>query len=97
MTLGLYFCNKLTKGVDVKAKDIMERFDGNALSPELTLKEVIEFMSNVQKPDGSKGIKGALVLEDGKLVGTLSMEDILKSLIPFYLNPVLGNFTWEGM
>ncbi|MCX8083925.1 MAG: CBS domain-containing protein [Calditerrivibrio sp.] len=79
------------------AKDIMEPFDGNALQPEWTLKEAVEFMSNLKKTDGTVGVKGMLVMDGSRLVGTLSMEDVLKAVIPFYINPTLGDFTWEGM
>ncbi|MCA1933287.1 MAG: CBS domain-containing protein [Calditerrivibrio sp.] len=81
----------------MKAKDIMEKFDGRSLNPDMTLKEAVEFMSSIEKPDGSKGIKGMLVLNSGKLIGILSMEDVLKVVIPFYINPLLKDFTWEGM
>lgn len=81
----------------MKAKDIMEKFDGRSLRPDMTLQEAVEFMSSIEKPDGSKGIKGMLVLDNGKLVGIISMEDVLKGVIPFYINPLLKDFTWEGM
>lgn len=82
----------------MKAKDIMEPFNGIALNPEMTLKEAVEFMSSHKKPDGTIGVKGMLVVnEKGNLVGVISMEDILKAVIPFYINPLLEEFTWEGM
>ncbi len=81
----------------MKAKDIMEPFAGIALNPNMTLKEAIEFMNAHKKTDGTTGVKGMLVMDGSKLVGILSMEDVLKAVIPFYINPLLKDFTWEGM
>ncbi|ADR18433.1 CBS domain-containing protein [Calditerrivibrio nitroreducens] len=81
----------------MKAKDIMSPFNGVALDPEMGLKEAVEFMSSYKKNDGTVGVKGMLVMNGDKVVGTLSMEDVLRSVIPFYINPLLSDFTWEGM
>jgi len=81
----------------MKAKDVMEPFIGIALNPEMTIKEAVEFMNSYKKTDGTLGVKGMLVMNGEKLVGVLSMEDVLKAVIPFYINPILGDFTWEGM
>jgi len=44
-------------------------------------------------------VKGLPVLnKDGKLVGMLSMTDILKAVHPSYMSLMnLSNFTWDGM
>ncbi|MGC8768034.1 hypothetical protein [Calditerrivibrio sp.] len=67
----------------MKAKDIMSPFNGIALDPEMWLKEAVEFMNFYWKNDGTVGVKGMLVMSGDKVVGTLSMEDVLRSVILF--------------
>lgn len=82
----------------MKAKDLMVPIS-DYLLPEATLKEAVNLLRSTQKGDGRVGVKGLVVLDpSGKLVGMLSMHDILKAVHPSYLDMMnLGTFTWDGM
>ncbi len=84
----------------MKAKNIMipiQKF----LRPEDTLKEAVNILRLAPCDKAPQGVEGLPVLDQaGKIVGMLSMQDILKAVHPFYLSMTetdLGNFTWEGM
>ncbi len=82
----------------MKAKDLMIPVQ-DYLRPENTLKEAVNLLKTAKRGEEKIGVKGLPVLdEDGKLVGMLSMRDILKAVFPFYLSMMeLGDFTWDGM
>ena len=82
----------------MKAKDIMEPVR-DYLSPDDTLKEAVNRMRVVRRGNGVVGVKGMVVLDgEGNLVGIVSIKDILKAIIPYYMTMTeLGEFTWEGM
>lgn len=82
----------------MKAKDLMVPIS-DYLRPETTLKEAVNLLRIAKRGDGRVGVKGLPVLDaGGKLVGMLSMGDILKAVHPSYLDMMnLGNFTWDGM
>jgi CBS domain-containing protein len=82
----------------VKAKDIMEPII-DTLSPDTTVKEAIKQMKMAHRAGHRTGVKGMVVLDsDGNLKGMLSIKDILRAIIPEYMNMAeLGEFTWEGM
>jgi len=82
----------------VKAKDIMEQVK-DYLSPDDTIRNAVNKMRVVKRDDGIVGLKGMIVLDnEGNLVGMVSVKDILKAIIPFYMTMTeLGEFTWEGM
>lgn len=82
----------------MKAKDLMILLH-DYLKPESTLKEAVNLLKTARRGEERIGVKGLPVLdEDGKLVGMLSMRDILKAVFPFYLTMMeLGEFTWDGM
>lgn len=82
----------------MKAKDLMILLH-DYLKPENTLKEAVNLLKTARRGEERIGVKGLPVLdEDGKLVGMLSMRDILKAVFPFYLTMMeLGEFTWDGM
>ncbi len=84
--------------VSVKAKDIMEQVKDH-LSPDDTIRDAVNKMRVVKRDDGIVGVKGMIVLDrEGNLVGMVSVKDILKAIIPFYMTMTeLGEFTWEGM
>lgn len=82
----------------MKAKDLMIPIQ-DYLRPENTLKEAVNLLRTAKRGEERIGVKGLPVLDEkGKLVGMLSMRDILKVVFPFYLSMMdLGDFTWEGM
>ncbi len=82
----------------MKVKDIMEEVKDH-LSPDDTIKDAVNKMRVVRRNDCLVGVKGMIVLDaGGDLVGMVSIKDILKAIIPFYMSMTeLGEFTWEGM
>jgi len=82
----------------MKAKDVMEPVE-DYLTPENTLKEAIKKMKTARRAEGILGVKGMLVLDrEGNLVGMLSIHEVLKAMIPPYMQLCeLGGFTWNGM
>ncbi len=82
----------------MRVKDIMEPLT-DFLSPEDTLKEAVNKMRVSRRSDREIGVKGMVVLDsNGALAGIVSIKDILKTIIPFYMSYAeLGEFTWDGM
>jgi len=82
----------------VKAKDLMVPIY-DYLRPDNTLKEAANLLQTARRGEEKVGVKGLPVLdEEGKIMGILSMRDILKAVYPSYLSIMdLGDFTWEGM
>ena len=82
----------------MKAKDLMIPIQ-DYLSPDNTLKEAVNLLRIAKKGEEKVGVKGLTVLgKNGKLVGMLSMTDILKAVHPSYMDLMnLSNFTWDGM
>ena len=82
----------------MKAKDLMIPIQ-DYLGPENTLKEAVNLLRIAKKGEEKIGVKGLPVLDkEGKLVGMLSMTDILKAVHPSYMDLMnLSNFTWDGM
>jgi CBS domain-containing protein len=82
----------------MKAKDLMIPLQ-EFLRPEMTLKEAANILRTAKRNEERSGVKGLPVLDpDGKMVGFLSMGDILKAVEPSYLSIMnLGHFTWDGM
>ena len=82
----------------MKAKDVMEPI-GEYLMPDTTLKDAVKKMKAVKRAEGIFGVKGMLVLDsEGNLVGMLSIHEVLKAMIPSYMQlSELGGFTWNGM
>ncbi len=79
-------------------KDLMIPISG-FLKPEYPLKKAVVMLTSTQRREDKLGVKGLPVVDDnGKLVGMLSMRDILKATFPSYLSSLhLGEFTWDGM
>src|SRR3990172_10932784 len=70
------------------------------LKPEMTLKEAANILRTAKRDEERMGVKGLPVLDEaGKMVGFLSIADILKSVFPSYmgLKMEIGSFTWDGM
>ncbi len=82
----------------MKVKDLMIPLQ-DYLRPENTLKEAVNLLRIAKKGEEKVGLKGLPVLDkEGKLVGMLSMTDILKAVHPSYMSLMnLSNFTWDGM
>jgi len=82
----------------MKALDLMVPLH-EFLKPTNTLKEAVNKLKSARRDEMRIGVKGLPVLDDcGKLVGLLSMGDILKAVFPSYMTLMdLGDFTWDGM
>lgn len=82
----------------MKARDLMIPIQ-DYLRPDNTLKEAVNLLKTAKRAEKRVGVKGLPVLDEtGKLIGMLSMRDILKAVFPFYLSMMdLGDFTWDGM
>lgn len=82
----------------MKAKDLMVSLQ-EYLKPGTTLKEAANILRTAKRGEEKVGVKGLPVLDaNGKMVGFLSMGDILKAVFPSYMSLMnLGDFTWDGM
>jgi CBS domain-containing protein len=82
----------------MKARDLMMPLQ-EYLTPDTTLKEAANKLRTARRNGERSGVKGLPVLDErGKMVGFLSIGDILKSIFPAYMNLAdLGDFTWDGM
>jgi CBS domain-containing protein len=82
----------------MKAKDLMIPLQ-EYLKPGDTLKDAAHLLRIAQRGEEKIGVKALPVLDEGgKLIGILSMGDILKAVYPSYMYlQELGSFTWDGM
>jgi CBS domain-containing protein len=82
----------------MKAKDLMIPLQ-EYLTSEHTLKEASNLLKIARRGEENIGVKALPVLDSrGKLIGILSIGDILKAVYPKYLYLMdLGSFTWDGM
>ena len=82
----------------MKAKELMIPAQ-DVLSPNDTLKKAVNLLRTARRGEDKVGTKGLPVLDEyGKLVGMLSMQDVLKATFPFYMRMMdLGDFSWDGM
>jgi len=82
----------------MKAKDLMVPLH-DYLRPDNTLKEAANLLRTARRGEEKVGVKGLPVLDENrKLIGILSIGDILKVVYPEYLYLMdLGSFTWDGM
>jgi len=80
----------------VKAKDIMNPVTV-FLHPDDTLQQAV-LKLRIEKNREDSGINGMVVLDDQKkIVGVLSIKDILRATIPVYLDLKIAQFSWDGM
>ena len=82
----------------MKAKDLMIPLQ-EYLKPGDSLKEAAHLLRMARRGEEKIGVKALPVLDEGgKLVGILSIGDILKAVYPSYMYLMnLGEFTWDGM
>ena len=82
----------------MKVKDLMVPVY-DYLRPDSSLKEAVNLLRTAIRGKDKVGVMGLSVLDEkGKLVGMLSMTDILKAVYPSYMSMMnLGEFTWDGM
>jgi CBS-domain-containing membrane protein len=82
----------------MKVKDVMTPLK-DCLKPEQSLKEAVNLFKGADRENNGAGVMALPVLdEQGKLIGILSMTDILRAVYPSYMSMMnLGEFTWDGM
>ncbi len=82
----------------MKAKDVMIRVSDH-LAPDATVGEAVNVLISARRGENGTGVKGLAVLDEaGKLIGILTMRDILKAVFPTYMSFMnLGDFAWDGM
>jgi len=82
----------------MKARDLMIPLQEH-VAPETMLREAVRLLLNARSGDVEAWDKGLPVLDGtGKLVGIMTMHDVLKAVYPPYLSMMnLGEFTWDGM
>jgi len=82
----------------MKAKDLMIPLQ-EYLKPETTVREAANILRTAKRDEERVGVKGLPVLDvNGKMVGFISIGDILKAVFPSYMSFMdLGEFTWDGM
>lgn len=82
----------------MKAKDLMVPVY-DYLRPDSSLMEAVNLLRTATRGEQRFGVMGLSVLDKtGKLVGMLSMIDVLKAVYPSYMSMMdLGEFTWDGM
>jgi len=82
----------------MKARDLMIPLQ-EYLTPDHTLREAANLLRIARRGEEKIGVKALPVLDiKGKLIGILSIGDILKAVYPEYMYHMdLGGFTWDGM
>ncbi|WP_456387486.1 CBS domain-containing protein [Desulfolithobacter sp.] len=81
----------------MKARDIMVTIR-DYLDPDTTLREAVLRMRSSKRHHGL-AVKGMLVRDrqNNKVVGMLSIKDIMRAVIPPYLTVDLSVFSWDNM
>ena len=82
----------------MKARDLMIPLY-EYLTPDMPLVDAGHMLRKAKRSEERVGVKGLPVLDKtGKMVGFLSIGDILKAVFPAYMELMnLGDFTWDGM
>jgi len=82
----------------MKAKDLMVPIR-DFLKPDSTIRDAVNLLKTAARGEQRVGVMGLPVFDDnGKLVGMLSMTDILRAVYPSYMSMMnLGDFAWDGM
>jgi CBS domain-containing protein len=86
------------KRSSMKVKDLMVPIR-DFLKPDSTIREAVNLLKTAARGEQRMGVMGLPVFDDsGKLVGMLSMTDILRAVYPSYMSMMnLGDFAWDGM
>ncbi|OGW60584.1 MAG: hypothetical protein A2V83_11360 [Nitrospirae bacterium RBG_16_64_22] len=82
----------------MRARDVMiTEFD--KISPDASLFDAAAIMRESRKGTGEGGIPAVVVLDGGRLVGIVSLTDMLKAILPPYLlqDTHLAHVTWDGL
>jgi len=80
----------------MKAKDVMSPIK-EYLAPGMSLCEAVTRMQGIKRTHGLP-IKGMLVKDEQEtVIGMVSIKDILRAVIPFYLSTDLAIFSWDNM
>ena len=82
----------------MRARDLMVKLIGH-LGTDNTVREAVALMRSTRRDAERTGVKALPVLDSsGRLIGIVSMRDILKAAWPSYMEHVsLGEFAWDGM
>ncbi len=82
----------------MKAADIMTK-EFDTILPTATIKEAVSLLKCGRRGEEKKGVSALMVVDEkGKLVGLITMNHILKAIIPFYMEMAhLSEFAWEGL
>jgi CBS domain-containing protein len=103
MYLAILNCGQGRGGVfrkrsSMKVKDLMVPIR-DFLKPDSTIREAVNLLKTAARGEQRMGVMALPVFDDsGKLVGMLSMTDILKAVYPSYMSMMdLGDFAWDGM
>lgn len=81
----------------MRVKDVMQR-EFDTVGPETTLREAaVHFRSG--KGQGEGGVPALVVMEGEKLVGIISLTDVLKAILPPYIlqDTHLVHMAWDGL
>lgn len=82
----------------MRARDVMiTEFD--KISPDDSLFEAAAIMRDSRKGPGEGGVPAIVVLDGDRLVGIVSLTDMLKAILPPYLlqDTHLAHVTWDGL
>lgn len=69
---------------DLKIRDVMSR-ELHIVSPQMTMADLLELLRQAQ-------ISGTPVIENGKMVGLVSLEDLIRSMIANDLDAVIAKY-----
>ncbi|MEK6813334.1 MAG: CBS domain-containing protein [Nitrospirota bacterium] len=82
----------------MRARDVMIT-DFDKISPDATLFDAAAIMRESRKGMGEGGVPALVVLDGDRLVGIVSLTDMLKAILPPYLlqDTHLAHVTWDGL
>jgi CBS domain-containing protein len=82
----------------MKVRDVMQE-GFRSVRPETTFREAAALFLELGKGLGEGGVPSLIVLDGGRLVGIVTLTDMVKALLPPYLlqDPRLAHMTWDGL